>query len=118
MPKLLIDLPPDVVQHILARIQLAHHIARAAPTCHVVSVAARNAIKERKFSREVVTLAGHTDWRLQPLRRGCAGTLDLRCVSRSFRIECEEERRAKEKASRDVDRKMHRRRTQVVNDDV
>ena len=60
MPKLLTDLPADVVQHILVRLTLAHHIARTAPTCHVVSVAARNAIKVRQFSGEVVTLAGHT----------------------------------------------------------
>ena len=60
MPKLLIDLPADMVQHILLRIQLAHHIARAAPTCKVVSVAVRNAIKARQFSSEVVTLAGHS----------------------------------------------------------
>ena len=58
--KVLIDLPADVVQHILVRIQLAHHIARAAPTCKVVSVAVRNAIKVRKFSSKVVTLARHT----------------------------------------------------------
>ena len=51
-PKLLIDLPADVVQHILVRLTLAHHIARAAPTCKVVSVAARNAIKARPFSGE------------------------------------------------------------------
>ena len=51
---LLTDLPADVVQHILLRIQLAHHIARAAPSCHVVSVAARNAIKVRKFSSAIV----------------------------------------------------------------
>ena len=56
--KLLADLPADVVQHILVRLTLAHHIARAAPTSHVISVAARNAIKARKFSAEVVTLAG------------------------------------------------------------
>ena len=54
-PKLLIDLPTDVVEHILVRIQLAHHIARAAPTCKVVSVAAGNAIRARQFSGEVVT---------------------------------------------------------------
>ena len=60
-PKLLADLPADVVQHILGRIQLAHHIGRAAPTCKVVSVAAGNVIKVRKFSSEVVTLAGHAD---------------------------------------------------------
>jgi len=40
-PLLLADLPADVVQHILVRLTLAHHIARAAPTCKVVSVAAR-----------------------------------------------------------------------------
>ena len=56
----LTDLPADVVQHILVRLTLAHDIARAAPTCHVlVSVAARNAMKVRPFSGEVVTLAGH-----------------------------------------------------------
>ena len=53
--KVLTDLPADVVQHIVARIQLAHHIARAAPTCKVVSVAARNVIVVRGFSSEVVT---------------------------------------------------------------
>ena len=58
--KLLTDLPLDVVQHIVVRLTLAHHIARTAPTCKVVSVAARNAIKVRRFSSEVVTLAGHT----------------------------------------------------------
>ena len=58
-PKLLADLPADVVQHILGRLTLAHHIARIAPTCKVVSVAARNAMKVRKFSGEVVTLVGH-----------------------------------------------------------
>ena len=48
--KLLIDLPPDLVQHIVLRLTLAHHIARAAPTCKVVSVAVRNAMKVRPFS--------------------------------------------------------------------
>ena len=57
-PTLLADLPADVVQHILGRLTLAHHIARIAPTCKVVSVAARNAMKVRKFSGEVVTLVG------------------------------------------------------------
>ena len=60
-PKLLTDLPADVVQHIVVRLTLAHHIARIAPTCKVVSVAVRNAIKVRQFSSEVVTLAGHTN---------------------------------------------------------
>ena len=61
-PLLLTDLPGDALQHIVVRLTLAHHIARAAPTCHVVSVAARNAIRVRQFSSEVVTLAGHTNW--------------------------------------------------------
>ena len=56
---MLTDLPADVVQHIVVRLTLAHHIARIAPTSHVISVAARNAIKVRKFSSEVVTLVGH-----------------------------------------------------------
>ena len=56
---LLADLPADVVQHILVRLTLAHHIARTAPTCHVVSVAARNAIKVRRFSSDVAALAGY-----------------------------------------------------------
>ena len=60
--KLLTDLPADVVGHIVARLALAFHVARAAPTCKVVSVAARNAIRGRGFSSEVVTLAGHTEW--------------------------------------------------------
>ena len=38
-PKLLIDLPADVVQHILVRMVIAHHIGRTALTCKVVSVA-------------------------------------------------------------------------------
>ena len=52
-PKLLIDLPADVVQHIVIRLTLAHHIARIAPTSRVISVAVRNAIKVRQFSGEV-----------------------------------------------------------------
>ena len=53
-------LPEDVLQYIVGRIPLAHHIARAAPTSRAISVAARNAFKLRPFSSEVVTLAGHT----------------------------------------------------------
>ena len=51
----LTDLPADVLQHIVVRLTLAHHIARAAPTCKVVSVAARNAFTVRPFSGEFVT---------------------------------------------------------------
>ena len=51
----LLELPDDVLKLIMYQLPLAHHIARAAPTCHVVSVAARNAIKVRQFSSEVVT---------------------------------------------------------------
>ena len=56
-PKLLIDLPVDVVQHILVRMMIAHHIGRTALTCKVVSVAARNAIRARQFSSEVARWA-------------------------------------------------------------
>ena len=48
-PLLLTDLPADVAQHILVRMTLAHHIARAAPTCKVVSVSARNGAVLRTF---------------------------------------------------------------------
>ena len=89
MPLLLADLPADVVQHILVRLTLAHHIARIAPTCKVVSVAARNAIKVRQFSGEVVTLAGHTDWvqsvAARPDGRIITASIDrLRFVSGSY----------------------------------
>ena len=40
-PKLLTDLPADMVQHIVVRLTLAHHMGRAAPPCKVVSVAVR-----------------------------------------------------------------------------
>jgi WD40 repeat protein len=78
-PKLLTDLPADVVHYIVVRLTLAHDIALAAPTCHVVSDAARNAFKVRPFSGEVVTLAGHTD------SVGCvAAAPDGRVISGSF----------------------------------
>ena len=41
MALVLTDLPAELLQHIAVRIQLAYHIARAAPTCRVISVAAR-----------------------------------------------------------------------------
>ena len=69
---LLADLPADVVQHILVRLTLAHHIARTAPTCKVVSVAVRNAMKVRPFSGEVVQLAGHTNWVMSSHMSACA----------------------------------------------
>ena len=76
--KLLTDLPADVVGHIVARLALAFHVARAAPTCKVVSVAARNAIRARGFSSEVVTLGGHTTAVL-----GVAAAADDRVVTGS-----------------------------------
>ena len=51
---LLTDLPAELLQHIVFGLPLAHHIARAAPTCRALSVAARNALKAR-----VVTLRQH-----------------------------------------------------------
>ena len=61
MPKLLTDLPADMVGHIVVRVTTAHHIGRAAPTCKVVSVAARDALWEQRFSDEVVVvpIPGH-----------------------------------------------------------
>ena len=60
------ELPADVVQYIVARMTvdpmtLVHHIGRAAPTCKVVSVAARDALWEQRFSDEVVVvpIPGH-----------------------------------------------------------
>jgi WD40 repeat protein len=58
------------------RLTLAHDIARAAPSCSVVSVAARNAFKVRPFSGEVVTLAAHTHWVM-----GVAATQDGRIIT-------------------------------------
>ena len=54
---LLTDLPADMLQKVVHSIQLAHHMALAAPTCRVVSVAVLNAFKARPFSGEAVTLA-------------------------------------------------------------
>ena len=58
----LTELPEELLQHIVDFIPLAHHIAHKAPTCKAISVAVRNAINARKFSAEVVTLAGHTHY--------------------------------------------------------
>ena len=49
---LLTDLPAELVQHIVVRLTLAHDIARAAPTCKVVSVAAHNAFAEKGLARQ------------------------------------------------------------------
>ena len=88
-PKILTDLPADVVQHIVVRLTLAHHIARIAPTCKVVSVAARNAIKVRRFSSEVVTLAGHVESvravAAAPDGRVITGAHDSKTLPRSHR---------------------------------
>ena len=54
--ELLTDLPAELVEHIVIRLTLAHHIARAAPTCKVVNIAVRNVFKVRPCSGEVVTL--------------------------------------------------------------
>jgi WD40 repeat protein len=52
----LVDLPPDVLAHVLYCLPLAHDIARAATTCRVLRDAARVALKARPYSGEVVTL--------------------------------------------------------------
>ena len=56
----LLVLPPDVLSHIVYFLQFAHDIARIAPTCHVVSVAVRDAFKARPHTGGVLTLRGHT----------------------------------------------------------
>ena len=53
-------LPSEVLSLVLYHVSLAHHIGRVALTSRAVSIAARNAIKARSFSSEIVTLAGHT----------------------------------------------------------
>ena len=57
----LIELPADVLEHILFQLPLAHDIAAVAPTCCVLCDAAKLALKLRPFSGEVVTLNGHTN---------------------------------------------------------
>ena len=37
----LTELPAELLQHIVDRIPLAHHIARKAPTCRAISIAVR-----------------------------------------------------------------------------
>ena len=54
-------LSADALSLVLYQLELAHDIAAMAPTCHVLCDAAKLAAKLRPFSKEVVTLAGHTD---------------------------------------------------------
>ena len=75
---LLSELPAELLQLILYSVPLAHDIALAAPTCKVLSVAARNAFKVRPFSGEVVTLVGHTSTVL-----GLAAATDGRIITGS-----------------------------------
>ena len=60
--KLLAELPTDALSSVLNRLKIAHEIAAVAPTCRAFEIAARNALKVRKFSGEVVTLAGHNQF--------------------------------------------------------
>ena len=55
-------LPEDVLQYIVGRIPLAHHIARKAPTCRVISVAVRNALKARAILHRGRDAAAHGRW--------------------------------------------------------
>ena len=56
-----LELPADVLGLVLYQLALAHEIAAVAPTCHALCAAAKLALKARRFSGEVVTLAGHDD---------------------------------------------------------
>ena len=49
----LIDLPPDVLAHVLYHVPLVHNIARAALTCGALRDASRLALKARPFSGEL-----------------------------------------------------------------
>jgi len=53
----LLELPADVLGHVLYQLPLAHDIALTGRTCRALCVAAKLALKARPFSGEVVTLA-------------------------------------------------------------
>ena len=55
----LLELPADVLGHVLYYLTLAHDIALVGLTCRALRDAAKLALKARPFSGEVVTLAGH-----------------------------------------------------------
>ena len=61
-PKLLTDLPADVVQHIVVRLTLAHHIARAATltTWHVGAARAMWCASARRTKMCCTTSAGRS----------------------------------------------------------
>jgi WD40 repeat protein len=58
--KLVTELPTDALSSVLNRLTIAHEIAAVAPTCRAFNLAVRHAIAARRFTGEVVTLAGHT----------------------------------------------------------
>ena len=57
--KLVTELTTDALSSVLVRLTLAHEIAAVAPTCRAFNLAVRHAIAARRFTGEVVTLAGH-----------------------------------------------------------
>ena len=57
----LVDLPGEILALILYRLLLAHDIAQLAPLCSALRDAARLVFEVRPYSRDVLTLAGHTD---------------------------------------------------------
>ena len=63
----LADLPAELLALILYRLLLAHDIAQLAPLCSALRDAARLVFEARPYSREVLTLSGHTK--------------DVRCVA-------------------------------------
>ena len=60
-PVNLADLPAELLALILYRLLLAHDIAQLAPLCSALRDAARLVFEVRPYSRDVLTLAGHTD---------------------------------------------------------
>ena len=56
--KLVTELTSDALSSVLNRLTIAHEIAAVAPTCRAFNLAVRHAIAARRFTGEVVTLAG------------------------------------------------------------
>ena len=60
-PVNLADLPGELLALILYRLLLAHDIAQLAPLCSALRDAAQLVFIARPYSRDVLTLAGHTN---------------------------------------------------------
>ena len=66
----LTGMPSDALGHVLGKLTLAHEIVATAPTCRLVSVAAKLAIKARRFAATLfligsLMLVGLSSWARQ-----------------------------------------------------